>query len=96
VVTLLLKDYTSEVVISEKNSVHSGCKRYLLQPLTSTTRRPINTDQNLQNNPLVICFSYIYMDQQLVYVRGCKRDSLHPVCKEFFPLFLTLSYFLDK
>jgi hypothetical protein len=22
------------------------------------------------------------MDQQLLYVRGCKRDSLHPVCKE--------------
>jgi hypothetical protein len=26
------------------------------------------------------------MDQQLVYVRGCKNDSLHPTCKEFFPL----------
>jgi hypothetical protein len=25
------------------------------------------------------------MDQQLVYVRGCKNGSLHPTCKEFFP-----------
>jgi hypothetical protein len=31
-------------------------------------------------------FSSIYMDQPLVYVRGCKRDSLHSVCKEFFSL----------
>jgi hypothetical protein len=37
-----------------------------------------------KKNSLVICFSSIYMDQQLVYVRGCKRYSLHPVCKEFF------------
>jgi hypothetical protein len=70
----------------EENSVHTGCKRYFLQPLTSITRRPKNTYQNLQKNPLVICFSSIYMDQQLVYVRGCKRDPLHPVCKEVFPV----------
>jgi hypothetical protein len=24
------------------------------------------------------------MDQYLVYVRDCKKDSLHPVYKEFF------------
>jgi hypothetical protein len=52
----------------------------------STTQRLTNTDQNLQNNPLIICFSYIYMDQHLNYVRGCKIDSLHPVyVKNFFP-----------
>jgi hypothetical protein len=39
-----------------KNSVHTGCKLYLLQPLTYTTWRPTKTDQNLQNNPLVIYF----------------------------------------
>jgi hypothetical protein len=72
------------LLMREQNSVHTGCKRYLLQSLTSTTRRPTNIDQNLQNNPLVICFSSIYMDQQLVYVRGCKIDPLHSVCKEFF------------
>jgi hypothetical protein len=27
------------------------------------------------------------MNQQLVYVRNCKRYSLHPVCKEFFSHF---------
>jgi hypothetical protein len=42
--------------------LHIGCKHYLLQPLTSTTWRATKTDQNLQNNPLVFCFSSIYMD----------------------------------
>jgi hypothetical protein len=69
----------------EENSVHTECKRYFLQPLTSITRRLINTYQNLQKKThLVIYFSSIHMDQQRVYVRGCKRDSLHPVCKELF------------
>jgi hypothetical protein len=77
--------------LMEKNYVHTGCKHHLLQPLISTTWRPTKIDQSLQNNPLVICFSSIYMDQQLVYVRGCKRDSLPPVCKEFFPSFCAIA-----
>jgi hypothetical protein len=41
--------------------VHTGCKSHLLQPITYTTSRLIKTDQNLQNNPLVICFFfYLY------------------------------------
>jgi hypothetical protein len=55
-------------------------------PPTSTSWRRTKTYQNLQNNPLVICFSFIYMDQQLVYVRDCKKDFLHLVFKEFFPI----------
>jgi hypothetical protein len=68
----------------KKNSVHTGCKRHHLQPLTYTTWRPAKTDQNLQNNLLVIYFSSICMDQQCEYVRGCKRWVLHLVCKQFF------------
>jgi hypothetical protein len=37
-----------------------------------------------KKNTLIIYFSFIYMDQQLLYVRDCKRDSLHSVYKEFF------------
>jgi hypothetical protein len=32
---------------------------------------------------LIIYFSSIYMDHQVVNVRSCKNDSLHLECKEF-------------
>jgi hypothetical protein len=75
----------------KKNSVHTEYKHDLLRPLTSTPQRQIKI---LQNNSLVICFSYIYMEQQLVYRRGCKKNSLPPVYKEFFSAERVHSLFL--
>jgi hypothetical protein len=34
------------------------------------------------------------MYQQLIYVRGCKKDYLHLICKELFFLILVVCYYV--
>jgi hypothetical protein len=70
----------------KKNSIHIGCKRYLLQSLTSTIRRPTNTDQNLQKKLFSNLFFFLFIWTNRWYMWG-SVDSLHLVCKELFSIF---------
>jgi hypothetical protein len=62
-------------------------------PSYSSLEGPQTQIKIYKKTSLIICFSSIYMDQQLIYVRGCKRDFLHPVCKELFSLHSTCTCF---